>query len=239
MDYIDYLYSKKFTTNTINSYLYDLGLFEEFLGDRDINDTEKSDILKYMVYLSNKDYSEKSIARKVTALKSYFYYAMNMGLVERDPTFQVSTPRIEQNFNKEIYSLKELELFINYPLENGDRNIKSMRDFLIFNILFYTGINLTDLLTKKIEDLDMSLGFIVHKDRYIFLNEDILITCRDYVALLIEKYPENIFLFVNMRGEQLTRQGAWKIFHHYSKLADIKVGAQNLIDGYKYYNRED
>lgn len=238
MNYKEYLERKAFSDNTKEAYLKDKILFEEFLGEKTIAETERADVIKYMIFLQRKNYSESSIARKIASLKNYFYYALNMDIVKRDPTFDIDIPKVTRIKKEDPLAIEVIDEFIELPLKIHGSSLKGKRDYLIFSLLFLTGINSTDLLEKEISDIDLELGYFLCKKEYVELDKNILNESKEYIALLRDKYPENNYLFVNMYGNKLTRQGLWKIFKSYSKEMDrgYSITSQTLINNHLYYN---
>lgn len=240
MGYEDYLKRNNFSENTRYAYLKDLEIFEEYLNGKKLNETDRSDIIRYIIDLRENNYSESSIARKVAALKSYFYFAINMGLVPRDPTFEVDSPKL--NKNKDIKTLTDIEVndLINKPMELYGEKIKGLRDMLLFTLIYETGINISDILNIKISDVNIEIGYLNYKNEYLKLSEVVLNLNKKYFKLINEKYPKNNYLFINMNGEQLTRQGLWKVFNFYSKKLNFEknISPQVLLNThYSKYNR--
>lgn len=232
MDYKDYLKRKKLSKNTKEAYLSDIRAFELYLDNKGIDDTDKSDIIKYIISLREENYSESSIARKVAALKSYFYYAINLGLISRDPTFEIESPKVSRNRDIKTLSEAEINVLMEKPTLLYGNKLKGLRDTLLFELLYRTGINITELLNKKIEDINTDIGYINYNDKYLKLDIEIIEIAVSYINIISKKYPKNIFLFINLNGQQLTRQGVWKIFNYYSKKLefDDNISPQTLLN---------
>lgn len=222
MDYKSYL-ERNFSSNTIEAYIRDKYLFEKFLGLKKINEVNKSDILKYIIHLRERGYSENSITRKIASLRNYFYFALNIGEIKVDPTFDMELPKIKYNRPKNRLDEDIIRRMIEIPLELYGENLKGLRDRFLLELIYETGINISDILEKEITDLNIEIGYIIDNDEYIKLNKDLIYYGKKYKELLIEKFPENIFLFVNLQGNILTRQGLWKIFKNYSNEIDIEL----------------
>ena len=237
--YKEHLLNRGFSRNTIEAYLNDLEKFNEYLSDKNVDRAEKQDILKYIIYLKDKGYSESSIMRKLSSLKYYFYYALNTGRIEKDPTFDFVAPKLTRKVDKEIVDEEILLSFLSLPSEEK-KDFKSKRDTLILYMIYYTGVNILDLIDLKKDIVDFQLESLYLKGEHIFLKSEYIDFLSDYIGLLEDKFPENEYLLVNLNGKKITRQGVWKILKKYSDILDmdINISPQTLINNGLYYRRK-
>lgn len=166
-EFLDYLkYQKAFSDYTIKSYKEDLTDFYNF------GCTEKSDInhiRKYIKYLVEKKYKNKTISRKVSSLKSYFKYLESENKIDNNPMRLISNPKIEKSLPNYL-NYSDLEKLLNYP----DTKTKSgLRDSLILELLYSSGIRVSELSNIKIEDINQREKKILilgkgNKERYVY-----------------------------------------------------------------------
>jgi len=227
-DFIAYLNEeKKLSNNTLESYGRDLRQFGQFLQEKNRHsylDVNKTTVITYLLYLQKKGRATSTISRNLASIRALYQYLLNNGLIENDPTLNLESPKSEKKLPC-ILSLSEVERLINQPDEN---NTMGSRDKAMLELLYATGIRVSELVRLNIDDLNLDLDFIKcignnDKERIIpigsMAKKAILRYSTEYRNRLI-KDEENA-LFVNYYGKRLTRQGFWKIIKRYTKEAKI------------------
>ena len=232
MDYVnayeDYLTTeKKASSNTLSSYLRDVRQFESYAEREDIalGDADQDDIENYIKYLTGRGKSVATVTRAVASLKSFYSYLVGAGQLVSNPARSVTPAKVERKL-PQILTSKEVELFLEQP-ECTDA--KGYRDHAMLELLYATGIRVSELIDLNVENLNLSGGFLrcvgKGKERIIPLYPTAIKALSDYLhnvrPQLVES-PEEKALFVNMNGKRMSRQGFWKIIKHYQDKAGIK-----------------
>ena len=233
MDYISeytrYLtLERSSSANTVASYVRDVTQFSRYLSQEenlDFLSCEKDHVERYISYMSSKGKSSASIARSIASLKSFFAYLMQRGIVHTNPASGAATVRTERKL-PQILTGKEVELFLEQP-----RCIdpKGYRDHAMLELLYATGIRVSELISLDLDDINLSGGFLRcssrGKERIIPLYAGAVKALSEYVRNIrpqIVLDPDETALFVNMNGERMSRQGFWKIIKYYQEKAQIK-----------------
>lgn len=221
--------------NTIAAYRNDIQQFSAYSsGQRNGKGwamIDRSAILDYMGDLQRKKYADATIARKVAAVKSFFGFLTAEGAIPADPTETLSSPRVGKALPKPI-SVEQIDELLEQPLRRNTPEAK--RDKAMLEVLYATGMRVTEMVTLNIADVTLNLDKAEHssvrclgkgsKERTIPLHEHAVESLHAYLdearPLLVRLRGEKA-LFVNRRGERLTRQGFWLILKSYAQSANI------------------
>ncbi len=227
--FVDYLANvKELSKNTLDSYKRDISQYISFLDERQIEDiqyTNKTTIITYLLYLQKSGKATSTISRNLASIRSFYQFLLNEKHIDRDPTISLESPKSEKKLPS-VLSLKEVELLLTQP---DDRNEKGIRDKAMLELLYATGIRVSELVSLNYTDLNLDMGYIKckhspTKERVIpigsiakkaierFVNE-----CR--ISLVRDESEQA--LFVNYHGTRLTRQGFWKIIKMYTQKTKI------------------
>ena len=232
MDYLsayrDYLRDEKGASdNTLSSYLRDMRQFAEYVEERGISLRQviRADIENYEKYLTLKGKSASTVTRAAASIKSFYNFMLARGLVAGNPAKGLAPTRVERKL-PQILTSKEVELLLAQP-ECTD--LKGFRDRAMLELLYATGIRVSELIGLNVDDLNLSVGFIRcaghGKERIIPLYPAAVKAIQDYadhVRPQVVERPDERALFVNMNGERMSRQGFWKIIKHYQDKAGIQ-----------------
>ena len=227
-EYSRYLAEERCSSeNTVASYVRDVTQFARYLVEQEgleLPDCEEEHIERYMSYMAGKGKSPASVARGVASLKSFYGYLLNCGVVPVNPAKHTTPVRAERKF-PQILTGKEVELFLEQP---QCVDVKGYRDHAMLELLYATGIRVSELISLNLEDINLAAGFIRcssrGKERIIPLYPTAVKALNDYVKDIrpqIILTPQETALFVNMSGERMSRQGFWKIIKHYQEKAQI------------------
>ncbi|MCQ2548368.1 MAG: tyrosine-type recombinase/integrase [Clostridia bacterium] len=224
-EFLEQLKNKK-SENTYLAYGRDLRAFEKYLK-KDIVEAENGEVVKYVLYLKKAGVSTATINRKLSAIRAYFKFLMSKGLCEKDPTEGIKSPKIERK-TLDYLSMDEVEKLLDAT--DGD-TVKAMRDKAILELLYATGMKVSELLELKPEDVNLVVGFITCSGnhgaaRIIPLGSMAKIAISNYIdnardALLLTE-EKDVPLFLNFYGTALTRQGIWKLVKQYGQEAGIE-----------------
>lgn len=218
--------------NTLAAYRNDLNQLTEFLTDpatcgvESWDEVDKDMIVSYILFLKEKEYANSTVARKVAATKSFFHFLVADGLIEDDPTATLDSPRVEKQLPKAI-SAEEVERLLAEP---GKRSTpKTLRDKAMLELLYATGMRATELVDLDIDDINLPSSSVRvigkgDKERIIPIHDRAVQAIETYLRKgriqLLRDLNEKA-LFVNSRGERLTRQGLWLIIKDYVKRAGL------------------
>jgi integrase/recombinase XerD len=228
--FIDFLeYDKHVSSNTLQSYKRDIDQYVNFLGERDIkslNKTNKDVVNEYLNTLQEKGRSASTISRNLASLRSFYRFTAKNKLIEEDPTTDLESPKIERKL-PQILSTNEVELLLQQP---NTKDLKGLRDKAMLELLYATGIRVSELISLNIDDLDFENSQVrcnaAGRPRMIPLATSAMTAIYNYVdgarKSMIHSYDE-VALFVNVSGTRITRQGFWKIIKFYKNQAKIEA----------------
>lgn len=218
--------TKKLSKNTLQSYHHDIKQFLVFLenSQNNIKTATKSTVADYITYLENLGRSAATISRNIVSLKSFYQYLLLCGIVKNDPAAEIQPPKVEKKL-PQILSFKEVELLLEQPTAN---DLKGYRDKAMLELLYATGIRVSELIALNIQDVNVNMGFIrckeSRKERLIPIGKICANALSEYIVnareALVCSDEENA-LFVNMAGVRLSRQGFWKLIKQYAKQSNI------------------
>lgn len=224
--YKSYLNSKKLSNNTVSSYIYDINSFREYLGENyglELTKTRKAQILTYLVSLQKQGKSSSTISRTISALKNFFEFLKKEKLIEDNPAISIHSPK-QIKKTPAILSEDEVNLLMKQPDANS---FKGSRDSAILELLYSSGIKVTELINIKIKNANLNSGIINiegAKERIVPLSK----YANDAICNYLNNFrnirckEDNEFLFVNISGEPISRQGIWKILKFYEEKMNLK-----------------
>ncbi|MBB4823820.1 integrase/recombinase XerD [Sporosarcina luteola] len=229
-DYLHFLrVERQLAKNTLVSYQRDLLDYIAHLekeGYETIDQIDRSVILLYFQKLKDLGKSTRTISRHVSSIRSYHQFLLREKVSSQDPTVHLETPKLEQKLPR-VLSVSEVDALINSP---DSTKPLGKRDIALLELLYGTGMRVSELIGLNREDLHLTMGFVRifgkgSKERIVPLGTGAIKACQRYVeearpALVKNKDPEALFL--NMRGTRLTRQGCWKILKGYALEAGIQ-----------------
>lgn len=219
---------KKASANTINSYLRDVRQFSEYLEantDLSIDTVQQPDVQEYTEWLKGKGKSAATISRSVASIKSMYTHLCIKQIVKANPATKISTEKSTHKL-PEILTSKEVELLLEQP---KCIDAKGYRDKAMLELLYATGIRVTELIDLDISDVNLTAGIIrcrsKNKERYIPMYPAAIRALTEYIDLVRPQMiavPDEPSLFVNVNGERMSRQGFWKLIKYYQKKAKIE-----------------
>ena len=221
--------------NTIDAYRNDLTRFQEFAQQRGDNgadpeafEIDRDLIVDYIGWLNGKQYAKATVARKVAAVKSFCAFLLDRGDLTTNPTASVSSPRAPKPVPKPM-STEQVDALLREPLHFNTQ--ESVRDASMLELMYATGMRVTELVSLNLDSIHFSprpayvrcLGKGA-KERSLPVYEQAAQALERYLdasrPALLKNRPQAA-LFVNRRGERLTRQGFWLIFKNYARSAGI------------------
>ena len=227
-DYEAYLTEEKnASSNTLSSYVRDVSQYLRWLQGKELTPEQaaQSDVEAYIRYLSGQGKSVATVTRSLASLKSFYTFLMLRRLVSINPAKGLAPAKVERKL-PQILTSKEVELFLEQP-DPGDA--KGCRDRAMLELLYATGIRVSELIGLNLDNLNLSAGFLrcggPGRERMIPLYPTAIRALDDYVRHVrpqMIEYPDEQALFVNMNGERMSRQGFWKLIKHYQEKAGIQ-----------------
>lgn len=215
---------KNASSNTIENYLRDSRIYLENI-DKSLESINKTDIMSYIMKLQTEGKSEATVSRKLSSLRSLFEYLINHNLIEKNPTISIKAPR-PQRKDPQTLTVEQVELLLDAPDEN---TIKGMRDRAILELMYSSGVKVGEVIELTIDRVNMDLDYIenVKRDgssRYIPLGKyakERLIEYLEYSRHVLLRGKSESALFLNTRGDKLSRQGVWKMIKSYADRLDM------------------
>lgn len=231
--FLDYLkQEKRMSKNTVQAYKQDMAAFLLFLNGRGTHEFAacvNADVVAYLLELKKQGKAGATLNRKIASLRALYNYLLSKGLIAQDPTAHIKSPKIERK-DPEFLTMEEVETLLELP----DKTMKGMRDKAILEILYATGIRVSELIEANLSDINMRMGFMTctgehGKARVIPMGRPARSAVEDYIYEIRPKFlRENLdeeALFLNYQGQRLSRQGLWKILKEYAS----KIGIENKI----------
>lgn len=225
--FTDYLQTeKKASKNTEVSYQRDLRKLAVFLKEHGIEKPEQMNatvLNSYLLYLEREHFSPATISRSIAAIHMFCQYACQEGKMVSDPSKALQPPRVERKM-PEILSIAEVDLLLRQPKTDTPKGI---RDKAMLEMLYATGIRVSELIHLKTQDVNLMMGYITcrdEKERIVPFGEPARKALEQYLgsarAALMHGREDDV-LFVNCSGGPMSRQGFWKILKSYAKSAGI------------------
>lgn len=215
--------------NTVESYKRDVTQYISYLdgtGVTDISSTTKTTVLSYLLYLQKEGRASSTVSRTLASLRSYYLFMMQNGVVKSNPTSNLEAPHVEKKIPK-ILSGEEVELLLEQP-KNCDN--KGIRDKAMLELLYATGIRVSELITLDVSDVNVPMSFVRckggKKERIIPMGHQAKYALENYinnVRKYMVKDENETALFVNCSGARLSRQGFWKLIKYYQHIAGIET----------------
>ncbi len=242
-DFINYLSSeKKMAQNSLEAYKRDVLEFSELIRGKhglSLNEASNTEVVAYLLKLKNDGKSAATVNRKVASLRAFYNYLTAQRIIASNPTVNIKSPKIERK-GIEYLTIAEIESLLSLP----DRSVKGLRDRAILELLYATGIRVSEIVEMDLEDVNLRMGFVTctgehGKARIIPMGRPSRAAVEEYIyearpKLLRDADKEEKSLFVNYSGSRLTRQGLWKLLKEYAKLAGIehKLTPQTLRNSF-------
>ncbi|SEO01641.1 MULTISPECIES: tyrosine recombinase [unclassified Paenibacillus] len=210
---------KGMSSSTLESYLRDVDKFIEFAdkeyGIREAEQVRRTHVILFIGQLKQAGRANATIARSVVSLRSYFHFLMRRGDILQDPTFDVEAPKADKT-PPQVLTIQEIELLLASP---DTRSPQGVRDRAMLELLYATGIRVSELIALDVRDVQPGMRFIrcggAGKERILPIGapaaEWASVYVNEYRNRLIKNETDEQALFVNVSGRRLTRQGFWKL----------------------------
>ncbi len=254
-DFLHFLaFEESKSKNTIEAYKRDILSFQTFLsenGDENLLNAGNGDVVSYLLSLKDEGKSAATSNRRIAALRAFYDFLIDSKILSKNPTDNVKSPKVKRT-TLEYLTIAEVEKLLSIP----DATHKGLRDKAILELLYATGIRVTELISADLSDVNLKMGFFTctgeyGKARIIPMGipareamENYLENSREFFLRSVKEKenseptvddPYNkTALFLNYYGERITRQGLWKIINEYAITAgvDSKITPQTLRNSF-------
>ena len=228
-NFLDFLQKdKKLSDNTLQSYNRDIKLYCNYLDahNMDVVKANEEELSTYLDSLKENGKAVSTVSRNLASLRSFYQYLHRTKVISDDPTLNLESPKIERKLPK-VLSSEQVELLLEQP---KCVDLKGYRDKAMLELVYATGIRVTELISLNMSDIDLENGYIKcigkNKERVIPIGSLAVNALKEYVdksRSILLKDENDQALFVNVNGHRLTRQGFWKIIKQYKTQANIDV----------------
>lgn len=226
--YTEFLTTEKHASlNTVTSYERDLRFFSEFLGGIGISSFDsvnKTSIMSYVYEMQKANKSSSTISRNIASIRSFYNHFNETGIFKSNPLKGFESPKVEKKMPG-ILSVNEVSALLEQP---DIKTVKGIRDKAMLELLYATGIRVTELISIKKDDVDLELEYIKcgegAKIRIIPIGSKAVAAIKNYLLVARDKLSDSLneeILFLNTKGMPMTRQGFWKIIKSYTSKAGI------------------
>ena len=228
-EFIGYLHNTRGTSkNTEVSYERDLKKLERFLTEEKIESVEQVNatlLNSYVTYMERKNFAASSISRSIASIRAFFHFLCQTRSWKENPAEHLKAPKIEKKMPG-ILTIDEVDLLLKQPREN---TAKGIRDRAMLELLYATGIRVSELISLTLKDINLKLGYITcssgEKERVIPFGSAAKRSVEHYMegarAELLGS-QESEMLFLNCSGKSMSRQGFWKVLKSYAEAAGIQ-----------------
>jgi len=221
---------KGMAQNTVTSYERDLKSYFHYLNKveeiQSLNGVQRIQIVHFLAFLKDQGKSAKTLARHIASIRAFHQFLLRENITDHDPTVHIETPKSERSIPK-VLSLAEVEKLLDTPQPEDHFGL---RDKAMLELLYATGIRVSELISIDIEHVHIGMGFVrimgkANKERIIPLGSAAATAIKQYLdqgrqQFISAKHQEDA-LFLNHLGKRLTRQGFWKILKKLTKTAGI------------------
>lgn len=227
--FISYLGEEKSASyNTQISYERDLKKLKEYLehqGIQSVHEVSETSLNSYVLFLEKEGKAASTVSRYIASFKGYFEYCLKHGVITTDPAERLKPPKVEKKF-PQILTISETKKLMDGPDVQSDKGI---RDKAMLELLYATGIRVSELISLKTADMNLAMEYVVchekSKDRIIPFGsaaKNALVTYLEKTREHMLNDSESEYLFVNCSGKPMSRQGFWKLIKYYAEKAGIE-----------------
>ena len=227
-DFVEYLEKdKKVAKNTLQSYTRDIRQFSDYLDSKEleVKSIRGADIESYVTYMQLEGKAVSSVSRSLASVRALYSYLHLKGEVKDDPTYKLKTPKMQKKL-PQILTTNEVDSLLKCP---DLSTLKGKRDKAMLELLYATGIKVSELINLNEADIDLDFGYLKcvgdMEVRIVPLGKTAIKALREYInesRKLMLAIDDEKALFVNCNGLRMTRQGFWKLIKGYAQEAGVK-----------------
>jgi integrase/recombinase XerD len=229
-DFVHFLSEERgLSKNTLESYKRDISQYLDYLGEQGfltLKDTKKLHIANYLLHLKQLGRATATQSRTVVSIRAFYQFLVRERIVDQDPTMQLEIPKLEKRAPN-VLTIGEMESLLDSPLTNTPNG---MRDKAMLELLYATGIRVSELISLDVDNVNLDVGFIrcvgkASKERIIPLGGIAAEFVGSFIKIMrpkmLKQSKDEQALFVSHLGTRITRQGFWKIIKRYA--AETKI----------------
>lgn len=232
-EFINYLITeKRMSQNSQDAYRRDVQEFSKIIQEKynlSLDEAGKTEVVAYLLQLKNTGKTSATVNRKAASLRAFYNFMIERNYISENPAVNIKSPKIERK-SIEYLTLKEVDTLLSIP----DATVKGLRDKAILELLYATGIRVSEIVEMNIEDVNLRMGFVTctgehGKARIIPMGRPCRAAVEEYIFEVRPKFIKNSgngnstnALFLNFFGNRMTRQGLWKLLKEYAKFAGIE-----------------
>jgi tyrosine recombinase XerC len=216
---------KNYSKHTLLNYSADLEHFARYLSGANIESVDYLCLRKYLAALKEKNLNNRSVARRLSALRSFFKFLVREGLLKNSPLELLSSPKLDKHLPMFLTEEEALRL-IQAPVPKDESDERALRDKAMLETFYSTGIRISELVALNIQDLDFISGAAKvlgkgRKERLVPIGEAAISSIRQY---LDKRKSKADIIFLNKNGKRITERGARMAVDKYIKLVSLKQG---------------
>lgn len=218
-----YLQSIGKRKNTVSAYITDVSMYLDFVEEKNLVVSEDGyPLMSYIQNLSDKGKSPSSIQRTIISLRNFYNFLVAEGKLKHVPETSIKRERVQKK-KPVVLSIDEINKIMNSTNISTE---KGVRDKALLELMYATGMKVSELISLEVDDVNLDLSFVKCKDnrgyeRLIPIGREAKDSIKKYIVLREDSSKINTKLFLNMSGDPITRQGVWRIVKEYSVLANI------------------
>jgi len=223
--FIDYLLVERgLAENTLEAYRHDLSLYLSFLERNQlphIKDSKRTDIITFLLEQKELGKATSTIARNLASIRTFYQFLLRDQYIDSDPSQNLDSPKLEKHLPR-VLSEEQIDYLLALP---DTADLLGMRDKAMLELLYATGIRVSELVTLKVENLNLEMGFVKcfgkgSKERIVPVGSQAIAALTNYLDksyLQLKRPHSGNSLFLNRHGRELTRQGFWGILNNYAQ----------------------
>jgi len=215
--------------NTVAAYGRDLVKLAAFADARHLalGDISRDAVVEFLGTLYKHGLDSRSVARHLVTLRNFFRFALSEGIIKEDPTLNLESPKVWKTLPT-CLSVEEVDRLLAQPDASTPRGL---RDKALIELLYSTGLRVSELLSVRTADLDLQMGCVRctgkgDKERLVPVGKQAIAVIQRYLRearpVLLHRREASPYLFLNARGKKLSRVGFWKLLKHYGRRAGLR-----------------
>lgn len=227
-EFMEYLQNEKnISGNTELSYRRDLKkmvVYFDQAGVQKMEEVTEADLKVYLGEMRKEKFAPATISRNIASIRAFFHYLLKKGIIREDPSEYLKAPKIQKK-TPEFLTVEEVDRLLRQPSSDTGKGI---RDKAMLELLYATGMRVSELLNLQTEDINLSFGYVIchdsEKERVLPIgnvSRDALVRYMDKARKLFVKDTKETALFTNCSGKAMSRQGFWKVLKGYAEAAGI------------------
>jgi tyrosine recombinase XerC len=216
---------KNYSPHTITNYKFDLAGFDKFIAGTELEKIDYINLRKYLAVLKEKNFGNRTVARRLSALRSFFRFLCREGYIKTNPILMLSSPKLEKHLPSFMTEDEVLRL-IDSAFSKTPKDLAGLRDRAILEVFYSSGLRISELGGLNLDDIDHISGILKvrgkgKKERIVPVGETALVAVRKYLA---QRKKQTDALFLNNHSRRITTRGVRFLLAKYLKASATKPG---------------